>query len=265
MELLPVAPAGHEGGFDAALIDRLAAAEDHHFWFRARNQLVAATVRRLTRGWLPGRRVLEVGCGTGNVLRVLERECRGASLLGIDLYEEGLRVARRRVSCPLIQGDLRDLPPREKFHLIGAFDVIEHLPDDGDVLRSLRDRLEPGGRLVVTVPAYQALWSYVDHVACHCRRYSPHQLRARLEGAGYRVEDLTAFMAVLVPLVLMARKLRPAPASPSAGVRRSAQELRIIPGINALLRALLGLENFLLRSGFRHSCGTSLLAVATPA
>src|SRR5438094_10550414 len=99
-------------------------AEDRHFWFRARNTVIGRVVGQLVRGLPAGYRVLEVGCGNGNVLRVLERVCAGGEVAGMDLVGEKLRFARRRTSCALRQGNLYELPGGEPFHLIGMFDVL---------------------------------------------------------------------------------------------------------------------------------------------
>src|SRR2546421_11627389 len=109
-------------------------AEDRHFWFRARNTVIGRVVGGLVQGLRPGYRVLEVGCGNGNVLRVLERVCADGEVVGMDLVEEKLTFARRRTRCTLRQGDLYRLPDEEPFDLIGMFDVLEHLPDDRGAL-----------------------------------------------------------------------------------------------------------------------------------
>jgi SAM-dependent methyltransferase len=123
--------------YDPAYFAPLFAIEDRHFWFRARNQVIATLVRQLTVGLAPGYRVLEVGCGTGNVLRVLEQVCPAGTVIGMDLFAEGLRYARRRTNCPLVQGDVQAAPYATSFALIGLFDVLKHLPDDRQILHHL--------------------------------------------------------------------------------------------------------------------------------
>ena len=148
--------------YDPYYFAPLAAIEDRHFWFRARNRTLAALLARLTAPLADGYRVLEVGCGTGNVLRVLEQTCRRGLVVGMDLYGEGLTFARGRTHCPLVRGDMSHPPFEARFDLIGLFDVLEHLADDRRVLRDVRAMLAPGGRLVLTVPAHPELWSYFD-------------------------------------------------------------------------------------------------------
>src|SRR5437879_6553403 len=115
---------------DTPTFPALFAAENRHFWFRARNRVLERVVRRITRCWVPAYRVCEVVCGNGNVLRMLERTCTGAEVTGIELHQEGVEFARQRVRSRVLQADLFKLPFPERFHLLGMFDVLEHLPDD---------------------------------------------------------------------------------------------------------------------------------------
>jgi SAM-dependent methyltransferase len=247
----------------------LFAAQDRHFWFCARNRVLANVVQRITQNLADGFRVLEVGCGTGNVLRVLEQVCARGDVIGLDLHPQGLRLARQRTRCPLVAADIHQLPFRDPFDVVGMFDVLEHLPDDRRVLIDLRKALTAEGRLLLTVPAHAWLWSEVDVYSGHFRRYAPRQLSALLEECGFRVEYLTQFMAPLLPLMWLSRRgVSGAAATGAAPVavdrQRVLGELRIIPVLNELLGALLALERPGLRHGLRLPFGTSLLAVARP-
>lgn len=244
----------------------LLANEDRHFWFRARNRVLARVVRGINRGWEPGYRVLEVGCGNGYVLRMLEAACPGAELTGSELFPEAVANAARRVRCPVVQADVYRLPFADPFRLIGMFDVLEHLPDDVGALRGLRSATTAGGRLLLTVPAYMALWSHTDEGAGHYRRYSPATLRRALAAAGWEVEYVTPFMLPLVPLMWGGRKVA-ALLNRFRGARRTGREmavseLRPVPVFNAVMNALLAPEAALLGRRWRLPVGTSLLAVA---
>jgi SAM-dependent methyltransferase len=248
----------------------LAAAEDRHFWFAARNRVIQAVFRKLVPTLAPGYRVLEVGCGTGNVLRALVEVCRHGQLVGSELFEEALRRARRRVRCPLVQADVYRLPFAVSFDLIGMFDVLEHLPDDGEALGEVYRQLHPGGRLVITVPAHPALWSHADDYAGHYRRYSPAGLRGALTRAGFRIDYLSHFMAPLVPLVWLRRRLarllnRVGPGAGKSPRELALRDLTVVPVLNRCLAWLLAPEAPLLAGGRRLPIGTSLLAVATRA
>lgn len=253
--------------YNSEYFAKLAEIEHEHFWFRARNRVIAALVRQVTETLPAGFRVLEVGCGTGNVLQVIEQACPRGLVVGMDLYAEGLRFARRRTSCLLVQGDIHKLPFRSPFDVIGAFDVLEHLPDDHRVLRDLRAILAPGGALLLTVPAHASLWSYFDEASHHCRRYSREELHARLVETGYQVEFLSEFMSSIYPLVWLGRRLaarfrKPRESGAAIHDELATSELRVIPGLNGVLSFLLGQEARVLARRRRLPLGTSLVAVA---
>jgi SAM-dependent methyltransferase len=249
----------------AEVFAALFAAEDRHFWFRARNEVLAGVVRQIVGSFDAGYRVLEVGCGTGNVLRVLEQVCVHGHVTGMDLHDEGLQYARQRVKCPLIAGDIHTTTFEQPFHLIGLFDVLEHLPDDVRILQALRRNLAPSGRLLLTVPAHQALWSYSDEYGGHYRRYSPQQLRAVLEEAGFHVEFSTQFMMMLYPFMKLGRLWNGRGQVQTLEDRkeRSLRELQVSAIPNAVLYSLLRWEAWWLAGRRRLPLGTSLLAIAT--
>lgn len=262
------APGNDHQSYDPVYFERLAAIEDEHFWFRSRNVAITKVVQSLIKGWSPGYRVLEVGCGTGNVLRALEQTCVGGTVVGVDLFKEGLAFARQRVSCSLVLGDIENPPFLAQFNLIGAFDVIEHIPDDVQVLRSVHAMLAPGGKLLVTVPAHQSLWSYFDTASHHCRRYEPSELRQKLVQTGYEIEFLSLFMASTYPLIWAGRRVARALArerSPSEGKMDhdlALKELRIIPFINPMLAFLLTQEAQLIARRRALPVGSSLIVIA---
>lgn len=252
--------------YDPAYFERLFAVEDRHFWFRARNQVLTTVMRQITSGLTPGYRVLEVGCGTGNVLRMLSSVCEHGIVFGMDLYAEGLQYARQRTPCPLVQGDVYASPFSQPFQLLGLFDVLEHLPDDMTILHALHALLAPGGHLILTVPAYQSLWSYFDEASHHCRRYELPELESKLQRAGYRIEFATAFMASLFPLVWMGRRLSALLDRRRHGAAAShddlaMRELRIIPVVNEMLLFMLKQEARWIARRRRLPIGTSLLVI----
>ena len=154
-----------------ALLELEDRAEDRHFWFRGRLRVIRTLAAQLVAGLAPGYRVMELGAGNGSVLRVLQDVCAKGYVAGMDISVDGLRLARRRASCHLVCGDIRQSPFARRFDLIGLFDVLEHLPDDAGILAGIHAMLEPGGALLLTVPAGRSLWSHVDEAAGHYRRY----------------------------------------------------------------------------------------------
>ncbi len=247
--------------YDPRFFERLQAAEERHFWFLSRSRLIARLAEQLVSTLRPGYRVLEVGCGNGNVLGSLKPACARGTLVGLDFYLEGLRIARRRVACPLVRGDL-DRPPFDRaFHLVGMFDVLEHFPDDRGVLRQVSGLLVPGGRLLLTVPAHQWLWSYADVAAGHQRRYTESSLRETIAGAGLHTEFVSPFMSASLPLLWFWRRLGGRRRAQGAAAR-TAEEFHVVPVLNELLSLLTRWEPGRIAARHPLPFGSSLVAIA---
>lgn len=180
----------------------LAEVEPRHFWFRARRRLILAALRA-SLGTVEGRTVLDVGCGTGFVLEILEDA--GMRVCGLDMNLRGLRHARTRCDAPLIQCGAGAVPFRNSFDAVLLCDVIEHVADERVLLERAAGALNDSGRLLVTVPAGPHLWSPIDDVSGHKRRYTRDGLRRVLEGVGLVVTEIRYFNALLLPAQLIRR------------------------------------------------------------
>jgi len=249
-------------GYTPSFFEKLAEVEDRHFWFRFRNRLLSRLVEDLVASLPHGFRMLEAGCGNGNVLRFLSSTIRHGKVIGIDLFEEGLTLARHRSDALLVRGDVHASPFKCRFEIIGAFDVIEHLHDDRQALRDFHRLLSDDGFLLLTVPSHMELWSYFDQASGHYRRYSRTQLEQTLAACGFRVEFVTEFMMVLYPILWISRRV-------SGWLRRSKpadksllSDLHVLPVLNPILLLLLSWESPFIRRRIRIPLGSSLLAIA---
>jgi SAM-dependent methyltransferase len=251
----------HWSAFDAAGIQRLLAAEDRHFWFRARNETIAALALQPIRELMDGFSILEVGCGSGNVLRVLQRLAGDHGRVeGLELSDEAADVARARTGLRVTNGYVADLDPDARYDLIAAFDVLEHIADEAGVLQQLRERLVPGGRLILTVPAHQSLWSAFDVASGHERRYSRKTLSRALRSSGFRVEYISYFMSLLYPLMWLRRRLMKSQKADMGALLDS--EFQIVPGVNRIAYELLRREAVIVRARRHLPMGTSVIAIA---
>ena len=187
---------------DPAYYAEYAAAEDAHWWFVARRRILDRVLSSLE---LPDDAViLEAGCGTGGNLAMLARHGR---LRAFEIDSGARDVANGRGVMDVAAGALPEPIPfdDERFDLVAMLDVLEHVADDRGALVSLRERLKPGGRLLLTVPAYPFLWSRHDEVNHHHRRYTRGPLVQLAEEAGFDVRHASYFNTLLFPLILGAR------------------------------------------------------------
>jgi SAM-dependent methyltransferase len=178
--------------------------EDRHWWFRSRRRVLWALLGRAD--LQPSPRILDAGCGTG---RNLAEFGRLGSAEGVDHSAQAVEFCRRRGLEGVQQAAVEHLPfEHGRFDLIFATDVIEHLPDDGPGLEELRRVAAPSAHLVVTVPAYNWLWSEHDRSYHHHRRYSRPMLRRRLRAHGWEPTVGTYFYSVLLPPVVAVRMVQ---------------------------------------------------------
>lgn len=241
-------------GFDASRFEVLASLEAEHFWFRSRAELIAWALRK---HFPRAQSLLEIGCGTGNVLAAVLK-AGVHRVVGSEAHPEGLAFAARRASgAELLQMDARRIPFQDEFEVVGAFDVIEHIAEDEQVLREMFSACRPGGGIVVTVPQHEWLWSYRDEFARHRRRYSRQGLLRKIAAAGFERAWTTSFVALLLPLMALSRLRQRAPERFDA-----SRELQVGRAANRLLGAVMGLERRLIVAGLSLPAGGSLLAVA---
>jgi SAM-dependent methyltransferase len=230
-------------------------AEERHWWYRGRRTVLDGVIARLE---LPNQaRVLDAGCGSGR--NMIELSHLG-TVTGIELSETSVALARQRDAGEIVSGSVLEMPfPDDSFDLAVSLDVIEHLDDDLTALRELRRTVAPGGALLVTVPAYQWLWSGHDEINHHHRRYTRRSLQRVAERAGWTQVRTTYFNSLLLPVAIVLRVLDRVN---RAKTTESSLDLWVPPApVNWLLERPLALEAALIARGGRIPAGLSLLAV----
>jgi SAM-dependent methyltransferase len=238
---------------DERLMQVMLAVDDQHWWYRGRRQIIHAELRKLR---LPAdAQVLDAGCGSG---RTLEELVGYGEVHGIELDPQAAEIAQARGVGEVRVGRLEELPwEADTFELITCLDVIEHTSDDRATLRELRRVSKPGGWLLVTVPAYQYLWSQHDEANHHYRRYARDTLDAAALEAGWRVRRMTSFNSVLFAPAALVRIIQR---------RRSnsdyTPDLALGPAwLNSVLERPLRAEARWLAGGRTLPVGLSLLAL----
>jgi SAM-dependent methyltransferase len=239
---------------DQRLMKAMLEVDEHHWWYRGRRRIIRTELDRLPLP--PDAMVLDAGCGSG---RTMQELVDYGEVHGVELDPEAAAMAASRGHGEVRIGRLEELPwEPATFDLITCLDVIEHTPDDETALRELRRVCKPGGWLLATVPAYQALWSLHDEANHHYRRYSRPSLAAPAATAGWQVQRMTSFNSLL---------LAPAAAFRVAQRRRRGNgsytpELHLGPEwLNAVLERPLQIEARWLARGRTLPVGMSLLAV----
>jgi SAM-dependent methyltransferase len=244
-------------GMDPRNFDELAGLEAGYFWFVTRNELIVGLANKF---FPQARRFLEIGCGTGAVLRELAGSRRWERLVGSELHPSGLAHARTRLPSEVefVQLDARNIPAVGVFDLTGAFDVIEHIADDEGVLRGMRAATQTGGGTIIAVPQHPWLWSHADDLAHHQRRYRRGELETKLLRSGFKVLFSSSFTALLLPLMAASRLMSRSSEQNGDGFR----EFRLNRHVNDAFISVLRAEVRMTLAGWRWPVGGSRIVVA---
>lgn len=217
-----------------------------HWWFRVREAMLMRLI-----GGLPlpeDADLLDVGCGDA---LFMPRLAEHGNVQGIEIDERLLTDGNP------FRGNIHTQPLGHRrydgmqFDLITALDVIEHIEDDAHAVASMAHMLRPGGHMLITVPAFNALWDEHDEINHHFRRYTKTSLRTRVEPFG-RVERLQYFFGALVLPKLAIKLLN--------GLLPGKVQQHGMPGafVNGTMQRLFDLES---RVSRWLPFGTSVLAL----
>lgn len=244
---------------DERVYRQFAELDENHWWFRARRRIFLHVLDRVAPAgaW----RVLDVGCGAGNLLARLRRY--GASF-GVEPSRELAALAQERVPGRVARGSALGLPLADAtFDLACLFDTLEHIPEEHEALCEVARVLRPGGLVFITVPAYEFLWTNNDHVAQHCRRYTAGRLERALRGADFEVLRTSYFNTLLFPVIVVALLFQKAKERWVGLSRPDETNLtrNMPPALAELLRAVMASERHWLGSR-RFPVGHSLIALA---
>jgi 2-polyprenyl-3-methyl-5-hydroxy-6-metoxy-1,4-benzoquinol methylase len=245
-----------DGGFDVT--DRNAQSS---FWVSSRNRLFKDIVQR---NMFPvGKtKFLEIGCGTGDFIQQIVQN-ENLEITGSEIYLKGLLYAKKNLpNVDFIQFDVTRGVIGTEFDLMVAFDVIEHIEDDIAAISNIRKMLHKDGCLIITVPQHMFLWSKLDEIVKHKRRYTRRELVTKLQGNGFKISYVTSFLFVLFPLMLISRMLDRG--QDKAQSEEVALEKRVTfpKALNWVFDLFMRVDEALIRFGVSLPFGGTLVVVA---
>lgn len=224
-----------------------------HWWFVTKKEIVLDTISRFTTT-RDDTQILDIGCGSGLMLNALEQL---GQTHGMDMSDDAIGFSKEIFSGEVKKGSLPNQVPFQEnfFDLITALDVVEHVDQDVEALAALHSHLAPGGKAVITVPAYMFLWSAFDDINEHKRRYTLGELKEKLLRAGFTIEKISYYNTLLFPVVYVVRMLNNL-------LRRDGSSDVDMPSppVNLVLKMIFGIEKYLLRF-VDLPFGVSVLAV----
>ena len=248
--------------------------EDRHWWFATRTRAILAFLDRYV-GAGQEMRILDVGCGAANMTHHLRHY---GDVIGVDNNPRPLEIARQR-GLEAYEGTADELPFEDgEFDLVALLDTVEHVPVENRVFEECRRVLraprpganQPGGKLLVTVPAFMFLWSKNDVINMHQRRYTAPELKARLKDHGFNVLRISYNNSFLFPMaaaLILLRRGRAEPELASPHFDDDAYQVEMEPApplLNSVLTGVGKVEVALLRH-INLPVGTSIIAIAEKA
>lgn len=175
----------------------MAELENEHWWFIARRAILKSIIQRFD---LRGK-TLEVGAGTGGNLPLFEGE---VSVL--EPNQEAINYLRNK-NVQIIKGGIGEVTIDSDYDVVACLDVIEHLDNDVAGVKAVFEGLKSGGHFLMTVPAFQFLWSKHDENHHHKRRYTRYEIVSLLRDVGFEIKFSSYFNFFLFPLTVAGRML----------------------------------------------------------
>jgi SAM-dependent methyltransferase len=244
---------------------QIAQVEDHHWWFRYRRRLICDCLDRYA---IPdAARALDLGCGTGRNLRLLNRYCR--QVYGLDVSDDALRIAKQKhPQYQFIKGDvnrLQELFIEAQFDIVTILNVLYHqwIESERDILRQVYLILKPGGTVLITEPAFRFLMRGHEVADMGKTRYRIKDFDSLLANIGFIQIRSTYFNCISFPLAFILAMIQRAKCFRRKEEIGIASELKIAgPGFDEIVLRLLNIERLIIKLFGRMPFGVGLLCVA---
>ncbi len=182
--------------------------QTYHWWYQGRAKIILAMIDKYSNKINnKTAKVLEIGCGEGSMLEKLERY---GKVYGVEYDKEAVDYCKQNLMKNVEQGMLPyNIPYNEKYDIIGCFDVLEHVEEDIESLKTIKSYLaNKNSKVYITVPAYKFMWGENDELSLHKRRYTRKELCKKAESIGLKVVKCSYFNTFLFPICFIVRKVR---------------------------------------------------------
>ncbi|MDP2684186.1 MAG: class I SAM-dependent methyltransferase [bacterium] len=232
-------------------------AEKVGFWPVARREILREKILKYQKN-NESKKILDIGCGPGGNILLLKEF---GHVTGLDFSEEALKFAKTNNFDSLVQASATNIPFIDaSFDMVTSLDVLEHIQDDNTAIQEALRVLKPGGMYVVTVPAYQALWSQHDVSMHHIRRYLKSELLSKLNKVGFEIDYHTYFIMLSVPIRIL-QILKDKLFKNNLSRDKVSNKVEYSGPVNSFLLFLLRIEKIMLRY-VKVPFGTSILVIA---
>ncbi|MGI8554856.1 MAG: class I SAM-dependent methyltransferase [Pyrinomonadaceae bacterium] len=230
--------------------------EDSHWWYVGRRAILESFLEQIIqnpKSKIQNPKILDVGCGTGGNLEMLNKF--GAAE-GVDVSDDALEFCQSK-GLKVHKGLAEKLPfADESFDVVTALDVVEHLDDDVAGLSEMYRVLKRGGKTLIFVPAFMWLWGVQDDVSNHRIRYTKKQIVERLEKAGFEIERATYANWTFFAPILAGRTLMKV-----TGIKPESENNVNISAFNGVFGKIFSSEKLWLKN-FNFPFGVSVIIVA---
>jgi len=234
--------------------------QENHWWFRSRNNIILAVLTNyLDIKDKNDSEILDIGCGLGQIFPILRKF---GHVEGIEKNSNFVKVLKNKYPDIEIHNTKFPNPilDNKKFDLISMFDFLEHVNSPLNILRAANNILKNDGLLLVTVPAYNWMWSKIDEISHHYRRYDKNTLRIEIEKEGFECIYSSYFMTILFPLVFIYRKIIQFLFLKK--IKINYLELKIpINILNKFLYHIMNIETYFIRRGISFTYGLSIIGI----
>ena len=229
--------------------------ENFYWWHIGRKYIIQSLLCKIL--LKPNSKILDAGCGTGGNIETL---ARFGDVIGVDNSPEAIKFCEKRGFENVQLKNIENTGFSDNsFDLIVALDILEHLENDIDALKEFHRILKEDGYILISVPAYQFLWSEHDIAVHHKRRYSMEEINTCLLEADFRVIKKTFAITSIAPVVFIYRII--GKIYPGFKKQKNSDYVLLPVLLNKFFIFLLRIEAFLLKY-INFPFGISIMCIA---